>query len=217
MEHMYNYLNDGRLVTFISDRQKGLVNAIANTWPSAYYRACTRHVYANFSKLFAGAQLKQLFWRAAKSSNKHDFSEAMTEIKAEKEDTYQWLEKELLRCNWSMHTYDTNYMVDRTDNSASECFNSWILAYRDRPCLTMLEEIKCRLIKQFTTRRNEAATWKSPLTPKVLKHLDKKSTIAQKMSVQASGDLNFQVMDKAYYLARRFVVMLECKKCDCGY
>ncbi|KAK9175146.1 hypothetical protein WN944_027152 [Citrus x changshan-huyou] len=81
----------------------------------------------------------------------------------------------------------------------------------------MLEEIRCRLMKRFTKRRNEAATWKSPLTPKVLKHLDKKSTIAQKMIVQASGDLNFQVMDKAYYPARRFVVMLECRKCDCGY
>ncbi|KAK9222471.1 hypothetical protein WN944_010907 [Citrus x changshan-huyou] len=141
----------------------------------------------------------------------------MAEIKAEKEAAYQWLEKELLGYNWSMHTYDRNCMVDRTDNNASECFNSWILAYRDRPCLTMLEEIKCRLMKRFTKRRNEAATWKSPLTPKVLKHLDKKSTIAQKMIVQASSDLNFQVMDKSYYPARRFVVMLESRKCDCGY
>ena len=161
--------------------------------------------------------MKQLFWRNAKSSNKHNFDKAMAEIKAEKEAAYQWLEKELLGYNWSMHTYDTNCMVDRTDNNASECFNSWILAYRDRPCLTMLEEIRCRLMKRFTKRRNEAATWESPLTPKVLKHLDKKSTIAQKMIVQASGDLNFQVMDKAYYPARRFVVMLECRKCDCGY
>ncbi|XP_024037036.1 uncharacterized protein LOC107174971 [Citrus sinensis] len=166
MEHLHNYLDDGRLVTFISDKQKGLINAIANTWPTAYHRACIRHVYANFSKLFVGSQLKQLFWRAAKSSNKHDFNETMAEIKTEKEAAYQWLEKELLWYNWSMHTYDRNCMVDRTDNNTSECFKSWILAYRDRPCLTILEEIRCRLMKRFTKRKNEAATWKSPLTPK---------------------------------------------------
>ncbi|KAK9187486.1 hypothetical protein WN944_018882 [Citrus x changshan-huyou] len=52
-------------------------------------RACSRHVYVNFSKSFVGAQLKQLFWKAAKSSNKHDFDEAMAEIKAEKEAEFE--------------------------------------------------------------------------------------------------------------------------------
>ena len=147
MEHLHSYLEDGRQVTFVSDRQKGLINAISNTWPTAYHRACSRHVYANFSKSFAGAQLKQLFWKATKSCNKHDFDEAMTEIKAVKKAAFEWLERELNGYSWSMHTFDRNCMVDRTDNNASECFNSWILAYRDRPCLTMLEEIRCRLMK----------------------------------------------------------------------
>ncbi|KAH9751096.1 SWIM-type domain-containing protein [Citrus sinensis] len=166
---------------------------------------------------FAGAQLKQLFWKAAKSRNKHDFDEAMAEIKAKKEAAFEWLERELHSYNWSMHTYDRNCMVDRTDNNASECFNNWILAYRDRPCLTMLEEIRCRLMKRFTKRRNEAATWKKQLTPKVLKDLDKKNKIVQKMIVQASGDLNFQVMDRGYNPPRRFIVKLESRTCDCGY
>ena len=61
IENLNSYLNDGRHVTFISDRQKGLINAISNTWLIAYHRECSRHVYANFSKSFAGAQLKQLF------------------------------------------------------------------------------------------------------------------------------------------------------------
>ncbi|KAK9227179.1 hypothetical protein WN943_012228 [Citrus x changshan-huyou] len=217
MEHLYSYLDDERHVTFVSDRQKGLINAISNTWPTAYHRACARHVYANFSKSFAGAQLKQLFWKATKSYNKYDFDEAMAEIKAVKEAAFEWLEKELNGYSWSMHTFDRNCMVDRTDNNASECFNSWILAYRDRPCLTMLEEIRCRLMKRFTKRRHEAATWKGQLTPKVVRELDKKRKLAQKMIVQTSGELNFQVMDAAYSPPRRFVVKLESRTCDCGY
>ncbi|KAK9211410.1 hypothetical protein WN943_000786 [Citrus x changshan-huyou] len=217
MEHLHSYLKDGRQVTFVSGRQKGLINAISNTWPTAYHRACSRHVYANFSKSFASAQLKQLFWKATKSYNKHDFEEAMVEIKAVKEAAFEWLERELTSYSWSMHTYDRNCMVDRTDNNASECFNSWILPYRDMPCLTMLEEIRCRLMKRFTKRRHEAATWKRQLTPKVVRELDKKGKIAQKMIVQASGELNFQVIDAAYSPPRRFVVKLESRTCDCGY
>ena len=124
MENLNNYLNDRRQVTFISDRQKGLIHAISNTWPTAYHRAYSRHLYANFSKSFASTQLKQLFWKAAKSSNKHDFDETMAEIKAEKEAAFEWLERELYSYNWSMHTYDRNCMVDRTNNNASKCFNS---------------------------------------------------------------------------------------------
>ena len=58
MEHLYSYLDDRRHVTFISDRQKRLINTISNTWPTTYHMACSRHVYANFFKSFAGAQLK---------------------------------------------------------------------------------------------------------------------------------------------------------------
>ena len=108
-------------------------------------------------------------------------------------------------------------MVERTDNNASECFNNWILHYRDKPCLTMLEEIRCRLMKQFTKRRNKAVTWKGQLTPKVSRELEKKRKLAQKMIVQTSSELNFQVMDAAYNPPKRFVVKLETRTCDCGY
>ena len=89
MEHLHSYLNDGRHVTFISDRQKGLINAISNTWPNAYHKPCSRHVYAKFSKSFVNAQLKQLFWKAIKSCNKYDFEKAMVEIKAVEEAAFE--------------------------------------------------------------------------------------------------------------------------------
>ena len=72
-----------------------MLNAIPNTWPTAYHRACCRHVYANFVKEHAGANLWTLFWKAAKSSNNHDYKEAMAQIKEEKLAAYNWLEREL--------------------------------------------------------------------------------------------------------------------------
>ena len=40
--------------------------------------------------------------------------------------------------------------------------------------------------------------------------------IEQKLNVVPSGQLNFQVMDKTYHPARRFIVKLESRSCDCG-
>lgn len=217
LDYLHSYLDDGRQVTFYSDRQKGLLNAIPNTWPTAYHRACCRHMYANFVKEHAGANLRTLFWKAAKSSNKHDYEEAMAHIKEEKLAAYNWLERELQGYTWSMHTYDRNCKVERTDNNASECFNSWILPYRDRPALSMLEEIRCRLMKRFTKKRNEGNTWQKTIAPRIYKELDQTFKKGEKMIVQPSGDLNFQVMDKSYYPARRFIVKLKDRTCDCGY
>ena len=53
-----------------------------------------------------------------------DFDEAMTLNKEENIEAYNWLERELKGCTWSMHAYDRNCKVKRTDRNASECFNS---------------------------------------------------------------------------------------------
>lgn len=62
-----------------------------------------------------------VFWRASKSSNKH---EAMTQIKEEKIKAYNYLEKELLEYIWFMHAYERICKVKRTNNNTFECFNN---------------------------------------------------------------------------------------------
>ncbi|XP_077228523.1 uncharacterized protein LOC143861482 [Tasmannia lanceolata] len=49
-------------LTFISDRQKGLINAVANVFPLANHRFCVRHMYKNFKKVFPGLALQKLFF-----------------------------------------------------------------------------------------------------------------------------------------------------------
>ena len=53
--------------------------------PIAYHRACSRHVYANFSKSFAGAQLKQLFGKLPRAVT----SMILMRHKAEKEAAFE--------------------------------------------------------------------------------------------------------------------------------
>ncbi|KAI8535722.1 hypothetical protein RHMOL_Rhmol10G0195600 [Rhododendron molle] len=53
--------------TFISDRQKGLVETFNQMLPSVDHRFCVRHMYANFKLLYKGKDLKDLLWAAARS------------------------------------------------------------------------------------------------------------------------------------------------------
>ncbi|XP_024033163.1 uncharacterized protein LOC112095457 [Citrus clementina] len=128
LEILHSYFDNGSdQITFCSDRQKGLLGAIGNTWPTAFHRPCARHIYSNFSKDHPGVTLRNLFWRAVSSTNKFDHAAAMEKLKKEKLEAWQWLERELAGFTWSRYEYDKNCKVDRTSNNTSECFNNWIL------------------------------------------------------------------------------------------
>ncbi|KAK9211417.1 hypothetical protein WN943_000793 [Citrus x changshan-huyou] len=191
LEILYSYFDNGSdQITFCSDRQKGLLGAIGNTWPTAFHRPCARHIYSNFSKDHPGVTLRNLFCRAVSSTNKFDHAAAMEKLKKEKLEAWQWLERELAGFTWSRYEYDKNCKVDRTSNNTSECFNNWILPHRDKPCLTMLEEIRCMFMTLFTERRKEAQSW-SNIPSRVKKELDEAYETGSKMTTMASGDLHF--------------------------
>ncbi|KAM3308337.1 hypothetical protein P3S67_010081 [Capsicum chacoense] len=55
-------LADGEGLTFMSDMQKGLLNAISQVYPKAHHRWCVRHIEANWSKIWRSVQMKKLLW-----------------------------------------------------------------------------------------------------------------------------------------------------------
>ncbi|XP_010532362.1 PREDICTED: uncharacterized protein LOC104808385 [Tarenaya hassleriana] len=52
-------LGEGEKLTITSDKQKGLLNAVACELPFAEHRMCTRHVYANWRKTYKDSAYKQ--------------------------------------------------------------------------------------------------------------------------------------------------------------
>ena len=116
----------------------------------------------------------------------------MENHKKEKLEACQWLETELDGFTWSRHGYEKNCKVDCTTNNTSEYFNSWILPHREKPCLTMLEEIICMFITLFTERKKEAQSWTN-IPPRVKKELEDAYEGGSKMNVMAYMDLHFQV------------------------
>ncbi|XP_043714476.1 uncharacterized protein LOC122662831 [Telopea speciosissima] len=56
-------------ITFMTDKQKGLSQAIAQIFPYASHRHCARHLYNNFKVNYSGALLRSHFWAAVKAYN----------------------------------------------------------------------------------------------------------------------------------------------------
>ncbi|KAL0387943.1 UNVERIFIED_CONTAM: hypothetical protein Sradi_2676100 [Sesamum radiatum] len=77
--------------TFMTDRQKGLVECIAEMVPHAINRKCARHIYANLRQTQPGVMVKKLFWGAARAYNASDFNSAMLALRNHKPAAHDWL------------------------------------------------------------------------------------------------------------------------------
>lgn len=75
-----NIINSGGW-TFISDRQKGLINALTTVVPNAEHRFYVMHLYRNMYKDHKGVGSRALLWLAARSTTKYMFNKHMSELK----------------------------------------------------------------------------------------------------------------------------------------
>ncbi|KAK0585057.1 hypothetical protein LWI29_022819 [Acer saccharum] len=74
-------LNQPFGITFMTDKQKGLVEAINELWRDSEHRFYVRHMYANFKKKFKGDLIRNKVWQAVKSSIEEEWKDIMEKIK----------------------------------------------------------------------------------------------------------------------------------------
>ncbi|KAH9656287.1 SWIM-type domain-containing protein [Citrus sinensis] len=161
-EHM-NIHND-MAISFMSDRQKGLIHALQDVFPSSKTRYCARHVYANFRKQHLAEILREHFWKAARATNKTDFDDVMTTINKIDENAYEWL-VDNDPSTWSCHHFDPFYKTDHVTNNMSESWNSYLNEYKRKSILELLEFIRMKLMKRMIKRREKCEDWESNIPP----------------------------------------------------
>ncbi|XP_043725982.1 uncharacterized protein LOC122672588 [Telopea speciosissima] len=141
LEWLHEGLGDAshdQSLTFMSDKQKGLSDAIGMIFPYAQQRCCSRHLYQNFKKLFPGPVLKQYFLSASRAYTAIQFEREMKLIRELNNEAYQWLIKNPLSM-WARHAFDDRAKSDPVTNNLSESFNQWIADLRHMPILTLVD------------------------------------------------------------------------------
>ncbi|KAK2658864.1 hypothetical protein Ddye_005397 [Dipteronia dyeriana] len=74
-------LNQLFSITFMTDKQKGIVEAINELWRGSEHISYVRHMYANFKKKFKGHLIRNNVWQAVKASTKEEWEDFMEKIK----------------------------------------------------------------------------------------------------------------------------------------
>ncbi|KAK2649460.1 hypothetical protein Ddye_016949 [Dipteronia dyeriana] len=95
--------------------------------------------------------LRELFWAAARSSNKTAFLKAMDDIKKTSTDAREYLTRIPLE-NWAVHAFDSTCKIYHNTNNVVEAFNGWMNKYHALPRLTMMERVIRKFMKRIRDR-----------------------------------------------------------------
>ncbi|KAH9655399.1 SWIM-type domain-containing protein [Citrus sinensis] len=184
LEKLYDQVgcNGGEGLCFMSDRQKGILNALERVFPLSFKRYCCRHIYANFKNKFPGLLLKKVFWRACRSSNAADFHSHMEELKNITPDGYEWLMKIPIAC-WAKHLFSPHTKCSHVTNNMTASFNNWINNYRGLPIVRMFEEIRRKIMRLIHKRHEAALGWNDELPPVVRRKIVEGRVAARSLSI----------------------------------
>ncbi|KAK8653038.1 hypothetical protein V6N13_127058 [Hibiscus sabdariffa] len=160
-------------VTFMSDKQKGLIESLLDLFPYAEKRNCVRHLYSNFKNDggYKGKALKDALWKAARTTTVRDYEKAMAEMRKISEGAHNWLQLKY-PVTWSKSHFSTHSKCDILLNNYSECFNKMIIDARDKPILTMMEIIRTKMMQRISKKAEAAQKYTGLLCPKIQKKVD---------------------------------------------
>jgi hypothetical protein len=136
----------------------------------------------------------------------------MNKMKVDSEQAYEWVE-ELVPNTWIKAFFSDFSKCDMLLNNHSEVFNSYILAARENPVLSMLEMLFYKQMQRNLSKQRDAAKWHGRICPKIKKKLDKLTEWSMNCIVQAGGNYQFSV--QSHELERSYCVDLKGKTCDC--
>ena len=121
------------------------------------HRMCALHIFSAWRKKWKGDERRKKLWECAYSTFEGQFKDTLQELDKLGDGIIQ----DLLcypHQSWCRAYIRTMTKCDIVENNMSEMFNGWILDVRFKSIITMLEEIRKKIMEQVASMRQFANT-----------------------------------------------------------
>jgi hypothetical protein len=179
--------------------------------PGIEHRMCARHIYAVWAKKWRGTELKMQFWTCAKATFEADLDYELKKLNKLGNGSVA----ELLETpphTWCRAYFSTRCKCDVVDNNMAETFNAWILEARQKPIISMLEDIRVMVMNRMGEKRRFGSNgWVNHIAPRVMDKVEKYKVESFKCQLQWNGADGYEITHNE----DRHVVNLSNKTCSC--
>ncbi|XP_019240445.1 PREDICTED: uncharacterized protein LOC109220426 [Nicotiana attenuata] len=188
----------GEGLTIISDMRKGLVASVSELLPNAEHRICARHIWSNWKQKWKTEERRKKFWACARALFEAYLKAKIDELE-ELGDSK--IIEDLLRypkqC-WCRSFFKDWSKCDSVENNMCETFNSWILSARHNSIITMLEEIRVKVMERMTAMREFATRWISDVSPMAMGYIEEQSQYVVEHKSKWNGDTGYEIQHGLY-------------------
>ncbi|XP_022759756.1 uncharacterized protein LOC111306111 [Durio zibethinus] len=197
-------------LTILSDRQKGVVDAVEANFPTAFHGFCMHHLIDSFRKEFNSSVVINLFWEAAYALTGIEFEKKIIEIQEISPDAATWIRNIPPRFWATAHFEGTR--LGHLTASIVECLNSWIAEASGFPIIQMMECIRRQLMACFNERRETSMQWTGILVPPAERVVLEAVERAYTYQVFKANEAEFEVQT---HNEGAFVVDIRTRSCYC--
>ncbi|XP_020249694.1 uncharacterized protein LOC109827143 [Asparagus officinalis] len=198
---IYKYIptvQSPRVITFISDRMKGIPRALHEGWSAPHHhRYCLRHIRANFKKKHGEVNLQNLLWQAGCATDSLVYEHCREKIKSISLEAHDWIEQNLkpqYEDRWAL-CKDGGVRYCMMTTNCSESFNGVLKGARAMPIQALVARTFYRLNAYFNKRRIDSANWTSKYTPKNEIILQKRIVAVRTCRIEQFNNNEWEVKD----------------------
>ncbi|XP_059285840.1 uncharacterized protein LOC132039362 [Lycium ferocissimum] len=113
--------------------------------------------------------------------------------------------------HWCKAYFRYEPKCDVVENNMCETFNSWIVSPRHKSIISMLEEIRHKIMSRNVDMRKFPDTWISDIAPMARVVLEGNKDLARRCEVLFNGDVGYEIRDGEC----RHIVNLPNRSCTC--
>ncbi|XP_070668839.1 uncharacterized protein [Malus domestica] len=209
-------LPQGRTVTFISDRNRGLLEAVSTVFPEAPHAFCMFHLKLNIQSKYPkqmgfgyGEVIANLVQKCCYAPSQLVFDQEMKTLIKDGGTIIQKFFQNTPKENWS-NAYFRGKKYGEMCSNIAESFNSWILDEHKMPTYQMIDNIRVKLMGMSSDRQREPERWTSPICPTMDDEMMKMVEVGRHWNVCRSSEHIFEVRDEYSVM-----VDLQSHTCSC--
>ncbi|KAI6684437.1 hypothetical protein NL676_030350 [Syzygium grande] len=156
-------------LTILSERQRGIVEAVETHFPSAFHGFCLRYVSENFRDTFKNSKLVNIFWNAVYALTAAEFESKITEMIEISQDVIPWFQHFPPQL-WAV-AYFEGVRYGHFTLGITELLYNWALECHELPIVQMMEQIRHQFTLWFDQRQEVGMRWTSILVPSAEKRI----------------------------------------------
>lgn len=216
LEQLKSHVSASRAITFLADRQKGLMETVLKVFENGCYGHSIYHLLDDFMKNLKGpfhgdgkGSLPVDFLTAAQAAGRDGFRISAERIRRISPKAYDWIMQIELEY-WTFHSFKGEHYHQITFD-VGEMYAKWVGEVRDLPIVQKFEVLHSKIMELMNMRRTESNWWTTKLIPSMEERLKEEKQKALKLKVLFSTDTLFEVRDDTTN-----IIDMVKQECSCG-